>query len=259
MTRSTANGWTPIRSASTLSPDSRAAIRPSTLAAICGVDAGAIREAAGIIGEAEALLTFVLQGVYQSHQATAAACQANNINLLRGMIGRPGLRAPADEWPADCPEHSRDRLQRRSPRRFATGRTRRRLPTSRSSGTSSRSRSRIGGPDACDGDLALRRGGLDRFSLDHGTNPAVSLPELGRIRSILEQERALRRRLRRLPDRDRASSPTSCAGRDLGREDRDIHQRRPHRSPVRAGGRTARRGPSRHADLHRLRKTARPL
>jgi anaerobic selenocysteine-containing dehydrogenase len=32
----------------------------------------------------------VLQGVYQSNQATAAACQVNNINLLRGMIGRPG-------------------------------------------------------------------------------------------------------------------------------------------------------------------------
>src|SRR5690606_1588149 len=30
------------------------------------------------------------QGVYQSNQATAAACQVNNLNLLRGMIGRPG-------------------------------------------------------------------------------------------------------------------------------------------------------------------------
>ena len=43
-----------------------------------------------ILGEAERLLTFVLQGVYQSHQATASACAANNINLLRGMIGKPG-------------------------------------------------------------------------------------------------------------------------------------------------------------------------
>ena len=32
----------------------------------------------------------VLQGFYQSNQATAAACQVNNIHLLRGMIGRPG-------------------------------------------------------------------------------------------------------------------------------------------------------------------------
>jgi anaerobic selenocysteine-containing dehydrogenase len=32
----------------------------------------------------------VLQGVYQSHQATATACQVNNLHLLRGMLGRPG-------------------------------------------------------------------------------------------------------------------------------------------------------------------------
>jgi ferredoxin-nitrate reductase len=32
----------------------------------------------------------VLQGVYQSHQATAAAVQVNNINLIRGLIGKPG-------------------------------------------------------------------------------------------------------------------------------------------------------------------------
>src|SRR5215218_1382094 len=59
-------------------------------AEICGVEAGRIREAARIIGESERLLSTALQGVYQSHQATAAACQINNIHLLRGMIGRPG-------------------------------------------------------------------------------------------------------------------------------------------------------------------------
>ena len=39
---------------------------------------------------ASALLSTVLQGFYQSNQATAAACQVNNLHLLRGMIGRPG-------------------------------------------------------------------------------------------------------------------------------------------------------------------------
>jgi anaerobic selenocysteine-containing dehydrogenase len=63
---------------------------PEQAGDVCAVDPGLIRKAARIIGEAEALLTFVLQGVYQSHQATAAACQVNNINLLRGMIGREG-------------------------------------------------------------------------------------------------------------------------------------------------------------------------
>ena len=32
----------------------------------------------------------MLQGFYQSHQATAAAVPVNNLHLLRGMIGRPG-------------------------------------------------------------------------------------------------------------------------------------------------------------------------
>ena len=63
---------------------------PKRVAEICGVSADDVRRAAEIIGEAEQLLTFVLQGVYQSHQATASACAANNLNLLRGMIGKPG-------------------------------------------------------------------------------------------------------------------------------------------------------------------------
>jgi ferredoxin-nitrate reductase len=63
---------------------------PERVAEICDVGADDVRRAAEIIGDAERLLTFVLQGVYQSHQATASACAANNINLLRGMIGMPG-------------------------------------------------------------------------------------------------------------------------------------------------------------------------
>jgi formylmethanofuran dehydrogenase subunit B len=63
---------------------------PEWAAEICGVEAGEIREAARLIGVAEKLLSTALQGVYQSHQATASACQINNIHLVRGMLGRPG-------------------------------------------------------------------------------------------------------------------------------------------------------------------------
>jgi anaerobic selenocysteine-containing dehydrogenase len=63
---------------------------PETASEICGVDADEIRLAARMIGTSERLVSTVLQGVYQSHQATAAAVQVNNINLLRAMIGRPG-------------------------------------------------------------------------------------------------------------------------------------------------------------------------
>jgi ferredoxin-nitrate reductase len=63
---------------------------PKRAAAACGVEAADIRRAAEILGTCTSLVSTVLQGVYQSHQATAAAIQVNNINLLRAMVGRPG-------------------------------------------------------------------------------------------------------------------------------------------------------------------------
>jgi ferredoxin-nitrate reductase len=63
---------------------------PDSTAEICEVPADDIREAARIIGTSQHLFSTVLQGFYQSNQATAAACGVNNIHLLRGMIGRPG-------------------------------------------------------------------------------------------------------------------------------------------------------------------------
>ena len=63
---------------------------PATTAEICQVPAEDVREAARMIGTAERLFSTVLQGFYQSNQATAASCGVNNIHLLRGMIGRPG-------------------------------------------------------------------------------------------------------------------------------------------------------------------------
>jgi anaerobic selenocysteine-containing dehydrogenase len=63
---------------------------PEWAAAICGIEASDIRRAASVLGSAERLLCTVLQGFYQSHQATAAAVQVNNLVLIRGMLGRPG-------------------------------------------------------------------------------------------------------------------------------------------------------------------------
>jgi anaerobic selenocysteine-containing dehydrogenase len=63
---------------------------PQRVADICGVDAADLRRAARIFGESPRVLSTVLQGFYQSHQATAASVAVNNLHLLRGMIGRPG-------------------------------------------------------------------------------------------------------------------------------------------------------------------------
>lgn len=162
---------------------------PERVAEICGVDPDDVSAAARLIGTSQRLLSTVLQGFYQSHQATAAAVQVNNIHLVRGMLGRPGCGIlqmngqPTAENTREC---------------------------------------------GADGDLAGFRNwsndshiaeladlwNIDMMQIPHyappthamqifryaeqgtvrmlwitATNPAVSLPELRRIRSILAQER----------------------------------------------------------------------
>ncbi|TQL68017.1 putative molibdopterin-dependent oxidoreductase YjgC [Nocardioides albertanoniae] len=91
-----ANGWVDEAwvDAHTLGRDELeetvAAYTPEHVAEICGVPADDLRRAARIFGESQAVLSTVLQGFYQSHQATAASVAVHNLHLLRGMIGRPG-------------------------------------------------------------------------------------------------------------------------------------------------------------------------
>ncbi|PJJ60860.1 molybdopterin oxidoreductase family protein [Hymenobacter chitinivorans] len=63
---------------------------PERVEALSGVPAEQLLAAALIIGTSKTLVSTALQGVYQSMQATAAAVQINNIHLLRGLIGSPG-------------------------------------------------------------------------------------------------------------------------------------------------------------------------
>lgn len=73
--------------------DLRQAVEPYTVdraAEICDVPVADIARTAEIFGTSERILSTVLQGFYQSHQATSSTCQVNNLHLLRAMIGRPG-------------------------------------------------------------------------------------------------------------------------------------------------------------------------
>ncbi|RBR09089.1 uncharacterized protein FIESC28_10029 [Fusarium coffeatum] len=63
---------------------------PERVSQITGVPVSKLEEAAQLIGQTPSLLSSALQGVYQSNQATASACQINNIHLLRGLLGKPG-------------------------------------------------------------------------------------------------------------------------------------------------------------------------
>ncbi|NKX51438.1 molybdopterin-dependent oxidoreductase [Arthrobacter deserti] len=91
-----ANGWIDedyIAAHTLRFSDLRSAVEewtPEAVAATCGVAAADVRRAAEIFGTSERVLSTVLQGFYQSWQATAAACQVNNLHLLRGLLGRPG-------------------------------------------------------------------------------------------------------------------------------------------------------------------------
>lgn len=66
------------------------AYTPERVADIAHIPAEQIGQAAALIGGSRMLLSTCLQGVYQSNQGTAAAVQVNNVNLVLGRIGRPG-------------------------------------------------------------------------------------------------------------------------------------------------------------------------
>ncbi|MFB3738021.1 MAG: molybdopterin oxidoreductase family protein [Candidatus Velamenicoccus archaeovorus] len=165
------------------------AYTPEAVAEICQVPAERIREAAAIVGRAERLLSTCLQGVYQSNQATAAACQVNNINLLRGMIGRPGAGIlqmngqPTAQNTRECGADGdmpgfRNWQNERHVEELA-----------RIWNVDVMKIPHWAPPTHIMQMLRYAETGSIRMLWVSGTNPAVSLPELHRVRSILAQDR----------------------------------------------------------------------
>jgi anaerobic selenocysteine-containing dehydrogenase len=156
-------------------------------AAICDVPAADIERAVDVIASAERLLCTVLQGFYQSHQATAAAVQVNNLVLLRGMLGRPGCGVlqmngqPTAENTRECGANGD-------------------LPGFRNWENDEHIAQladiwnvdileipHYSPPTHAMQIFRYAEQGTIRFLWITGTNPAVSLPELARIRSILQR------------------------------------------------------------------------
>jgi ferredoxin-nitrate reductase len=168
--------------------ESVAPCTPERVAGICDVPAAQIRQAAEILGTAERLLSTVLQGVYQSNQATAAACQVNNLHLLRGMLGRPG---------AGVFQMNGQPTAQNTRETGADGD----LPGMRNWDNPAHVRELAGLwnvdemtiPHWAPPTHAMQiwryaeQGSIEFFWIS-GTNPAVSLPELHCIRDILKQE-----------------------------------------------------------------------
>src|SRR3954452_984846 len=157
-------------------------------AEVSGVPIEQIEAAARLIGEAKSLVCTCLQGVYQSNQATAAAVQVNNLNLVRGMIGRPGCgilqmngqptaqntrETGADgdlpgfrNWDNEHHVQELARIWRVDPMTIPHWAP----PT-----------------DAMQMWRYAEQGSIELLWIS-ATNPAVSLPDLARIRRILERE-----------------------------------------------------------------------
>jgi anaerobic selenocysteine-containing dehydrogenase len=164
------------------------ACTPEWAASICGVPSDQIRETARLLAGAQRLLSTVLQGVYQSNQATAAACQVNNIHLLLGMLGKAGAGVlqmngqPSAQNTRECgangdlagfrnwqnDEHVAELAQIWNVE-----------PNAIPHYTSPTHAMQIF--------RYCEQGSID-FLWITGTNPAVSLPELSRIRSILARD-----------------------------------------------------------------------
>jgi ferredoxin-nitrate reductase len=162
---------------------------PERVAEICGVRADDIRAAARVIGTAQQLVSTCLQGVYQSHQATASACQINNINLLRGMIGRPG----ASVFQLNG-QPTAQNTRETGANGDLTGMRNWQNPAHVAELANLWNLNPLQIPSWAPPTHVMQifryaEQGSIRFLWIIGTNPAVSLPELHRIRSILRQDR----------------------------------------------------------------------
>ncbi len=63
---------------------------PQRVADICGIPERALETAAEWIGTTPRMVSTVLQGFYQSVEATASSSLVNTVHLLTGAIGKPG-------------------------------------------------------------------------------------------------------------------------------------------------------------------------
>ncbi|HVX11020.1 MAG TPA: nitrate reductase [Pirellulales bacterium] len=162
---------------------------PARVAEITGIPAEQLQKAARILGSAQRLLCTVLQGFYQASEATAAACQVNNLVLVRGMIGKPGCGVIQSNGQPTA-ENTRETGCDGDFPGFRNWQNARHIdelarvwnvdPKIIPAWAPSTHAMHI---------FRLAEEGAIKFLWIIATNPAVSLPELHRVRRTLEQER----------------------------------------------------------------------
>lgn len=161
---------------------------PQRVEEVSGVPSDRLREAAQILGSSKTLVSCALQGVYQSMQATAAAVQLNNLHLIRGLIGRPGCSVfqlngqPTSQNTRECGAEAElpGFRNRENPQHIAELA---RLWNVDPAIIPKKSPA----PHIMQMLDEMERGSIKMLWISC-TNPAVSLPQLSRIRRILAKE-----------------------------------------------------------------------
>jgi anaerobic selenocysteine-containing dehydrogenase len=164
---------------------------PEQAAEVCDVPAEDIRAAARLLGSADRLMSTVLQGFYQSHQATASAVQVNNIHILRGMLGRPGCGVLQMNGQPTA-QNTREAGADGDLPAFRNWSNKEHIADlAKVWNVDPMSIPHYTAPTHLMQIMRYVEDGSIRWLYVTGTNPAVSLPELRRIRSVLSQERLL--------------------------------------------------------------------
>jgi ferredoxin-nitrate reductase len=161
---------------------------PRRVAEICGVGARDLEAAAEIFGTSSAAVSTVLQGFYQSHQAAAASVAVNNMHLVRGMLGRPGAGILQMNGQPTAQNNRETGADGDLPG-FRNWQNERHVAELAELWNVDP----IVIPDWAEPTHAMQifryvEQGSINFLWIAGTNPAVSLPELSRIREILGKE-----------------------------------------------------------------------
>lgn len=222
---------------------------PEAVERTCGVPADGVRTAARIFGTSTRVLSTVLQGFYEvlpGHRRVLPGQQP----APAARDDRPsGCRHPADEWPTHGAKQPRMRCRRRPARLPQLGEC---SPCGRTGRVVERGPGHhpaLGASHARDADPALRRAGLRWVPLGFGDQPGDLHARAGARAQGASAARALPGGPRPLPHRNRQVRRRGVARRRLGRKNRHLHQRGPHRAPLRAGRVAAGDGAQRPGDL----------
>ena len=161
---------------------------PDRVEELTGVPADQLRAAAQLLGTTKTLVSTVLQGVYQSMQATAAAVQVNNLHLIRGLIGRPGSGIYQMNGQPTAQNTRETGADGDMPAFRNSGNPEHMNQLARLWNVDVRNIPHWSPPTHAMQIWRYAEQGSIKFLWISATNPAVSMPELARIRRILQKD-----------------------------------------------------------------------